>query len=211
MAPTEPDADGTEAGGDEGAVMINAVQIQAPLLHAGMALCLFSLSCTNPPPVHQARRDLAGEWVSVERPFPYTAELLIGDTSFQFWYGACTQQGSSNGNLQYKGDTIVLTSAAPVECRWLVPFDVDGHYTSTGLDSLPSVRSTPSIPDCEPNYFAEEEVEFNEDRFIILSDTLVHVSRHAKVHPFVAHRFVRVADTVQAKGGSEQDSENKRE
>ncbi|MBL7980834.1 MAG: hypothetical protein JNL52_03395 [Flavobacteriales bacterium] len=165
------------------------------LIRADISTLLIALvllaGCGPGRAIEHASHVTEGEWVSLDRPYPYEARLHITDSSFDFSYGACMMQGDASGTVRFNGDTAILTSDLPKSCRWMVPFDVDGKQLPLGPDSLPQIHGSPSIPGCDADPLAGEAVIFEEELFIVRAETLDHVSRYDKVDPFVVNRFIR--------------------
>ena len=110
---------------------------------------------------------------------------INADSSFQYDFGACMTHGISEGFWQLDGDELVLNSDDD-SCKYTSEFGVD----CIPIDSADSklANRTLSKSDCaskSSDYF----VLFNNDRFQIVKDTLIHQFDQPKLCPEIRNDF----------------------
>ena len=142
---------------------------------------------TDKQPQPEKHNHFIGIWESLERDIPFGATLTINaDSSFQYDFGACMTHGMSEGFWQLDGDVLVLNSGNDDSCKYTSEFGVD----CIPIDSADSklANRTLSKSDCaskSSDYF----VLFNNDRFQIVKDTLIHQFDQPKLCPEIRNDF----------------------
>ena len=114
-----------------------------------------------------------GHWDSKGRRM-YTSSLVINeDSTFHFSYGACQMSGFSFGKWTANGDEIVLNSIIDSsECLFASEFLNNNIIIVEDSIIEPELKTT--INDCSPVSIDEEYILFNNERFKISDDTLIH-------------------------------------
>ena len=131
-----------------------------------------------------------GEWLSIERDYPFDATLKI-DSNYYFTYegGACVSRFSSNGYWVLDNDTLILNSNKPEDCCYLSNFGVN-CLTIKINDSVILKRGT-SIKDCVPEQINYEFIFFENEKFIINNGFLMHIQKPNNLCPNIKDDFTR--------------------
>lgn len=164
-----------------------------------LALVFFA-GCQNEPEkeienIEQEERinPFIGSWESIKRSYPYESDLIINmDGTYHFDYGACVAHGFSNGKWTMEDSIITLTSDDIDSCMYLGLFGVNCVVVDEN-DTAKHVLEK-IISDCDPEPFLEY-VQFTNEEFFILSDTLRHVVRRKKPCPDLKDDFVKAKKT----------------
>lgn len=113
-----------------------------------------------------------GIW-NVKTRIPYSAKLTLNENhSFSYNGGACLSRFQSNGNWKIVNDTLILKSNLPNECFYTSKF---GYICYEIKDSL-KIRNQTTIPNCKPKNVEYEFVNFQDDKFVLKSDSLVYLT-----------------------------------
>ena len=143
--------------------------------------------------------EFIGNWVSLDRVYPYKAYLIIkSDSTFHFEYGACSAGGFSNGKWVKKDSIIILNSIKTDSCMYLSPFGQDCILIEE-IDRSEFVAEK-TIPDCNPKN-TDDYIEFKNEEFYINNDTLIQIVKKPKLCPEIRNDFTRIIqDTIANKG-----------
>lgn len=157
-------------------------------------LFLFSCRSSNKEIVNNdnlIESEFIGEWCSVKRIIPYTAYLKI-DSSYNFSFegGTCSMRFYSKGSWILNSDTIILNSFKPTGCYYISDFEVTCTIVDTSSSNIGNPYKT-SIKDCAPDE-GDEYVLFNQEKFIIQNDTLIHVRKTINICPEIKDNFTRL-------------------
>lgn len=121
-----------------------------------------------------------GVWHNTFRHYEYSADLKI-DSMNNFIYegGACASSFLSKGSWKLNGDTIVLNSFQPKECYYVLDFGIKYIVEPPIIGDTTIHELRTSIKGCEPDLYYITYILFNDERFIIKNDTLIHIA-HTK-------------------------------
>lgn len=123
-----------------------------------------------------------GIWHTTFRHYEYSADLKI-DSMNNFIYegGACESSFLSKGSWKLNGDTIILNSFQPEECYYVNDFGIKYIVAPPIIGDTTKHELRTSIKGCEPDLVYTTYILFNNERFIIKNDTLIHIT-HTKTH-----------------------------
>ena len=128
-----------------------------------------------------------GDWKSVKRDIPHSAELTINnDSTFRYSYGACLLRGFSNGYWTFSDSILTLNSFSADTCLYLREFGID----CLTAEQTEKYKPKTTIEDCTPEN-TNEYVLFHEVRFKIIGDTLKHIFTEEKLCPEIRNDFYR--------------------
>ncbi len=121
-----------------------------------------------------------GVWHSTDRHYEYSADLKI-DSMNNFIYegGACASSFLSKGSWKLNEDTIILNSFQPKECYYVIDFGIKYIVAPPIIGDTTKHELRTSIKGCEPDLVYIAYILFNNERFIIKNDTLIHIA-HTK-------------------------------
>ena len=113
-------------------------------------------------------------WFDTIQGMPFKAKLIIkADKTFEYTSATCQSRSKSNGNWEIKNDTISLKSIKPKGCLYQNRF---GVYCSK-IDNNSFFENNKTIEGCEPNGREPDYEIFENEKFIIKNDTLIHVNQ----------------------------------
>ncbi len=118
-----------------------------------------------------------GVWHSTDRHFEYSTDLKIDSmNNFTYEGGACESSFLSKGSWKLNGDTIVLNSFQPEECYYVQDFGIKYIDEPPIIDDTTTHELRTSIKGCKPDKYYITYFLFNNERFIIKNDTLIHIA-----------------------------------
>lgn len=113
-------------------------------------------------------------WHDTVQGMPFRAKLSINaNKTFEYLSGACQSSSESNGTWKIKNDTIILKSIKPKGCHFQNRF---GVYCIPKNDKI-FFENIKTIKDCEPSGSEPEYEIFENEKFIIQNDTLIHINQ----------------------------------
>lgn len=158
-----------------------------------MAILIGLISCSqgtkkDAPDEQTDNADLfLGDWKSVKRDIPYSAELTINkDNTFNFFYGACLFRGFSIGQWTLSDSILTLNSFPADTCLFLRVFGID----CIAVDQIEEFKPKPTIEDCIPEN-TSEYVLFQGVEFQLIGDTLKHIFTEEKLYPEIRNDYYR--------------------
>ncbi len=158
-----------------------------------LAILIGLISCSQETKKHRPDEQpnnvdlFLGDWKSVKRDIPHSAELTINnDSTFRYSYGACLQRGFSNGYWTLSDSILTLNSFSADTCLFLRVFGID----CITADQIEKFRPKTTIEDCTPDNTGEY-VLFQEVRFQLIGDTLKHIFTEEKLCPKIRNDFYR--------------------
>lgn len=137
------------------------------------------------------------EWYSVKKPCPHGSGLKLHRSGrFDYGIGACMYSGSAAGQWSLSGETLVLLSDTAHGCYRFDDFDMEltlnFGVAHDRWKARPERWSTSDT--CDVSYYDDAIVVFNEERFVIRQDTLVHCSHFKVADIRFSERFVRTGE-----------------
>ena len=130
---------------------------------------------------------LLGDWKSVKRMIPYSAELSINDdNTFNYNYGAGMLRGFSIGQWTLTDSILTLTSFPADTCLYLREYGID----CLTAEQIEKHKPKTTIEDCTPENTGEY-VLFQEVRFQLIGDTLKNIFTEEKLCPEIRNDFYR--------------------
>lgn len=147
-----------------------------------MKNCLFILfvflfifsSCKRELPKEIENPKFVRTWYDTVQGMPFRAKLNIrADKTFDYSSRACQSGSKSNGKWTIVNDTIILKSIKPKGCRFQNRFGV--YCIKIGDESY--FENNKTIKGCEPNGSESNYEIFENEKFIIKHDTLIHINQ----------------------------------
>ncbi|WP_298393719.1 hypothetical protein [Flavobacterium sp.] len=136
-------------------------------------LILFS-SCKKELPQKIENPKFVRTWYDTVQGMPFRAKLIIkANKTFEYLSGACDSRSKSNGIWNIQNDTIILKSLKPKGCLFQNRF---GVYCIPKNDKS-FFENNKTIKDCEPNGAESNYEIFENEKFIIENDTLIHINQ----------------------------------
>lgn len=137
-----------------------------------VCLVLFS-SCKKELPQTIENPKFVRTWYDTVQGMPFRAKLSIKENNtFEYSSRSCQDGSKSNGIWKIEKDTIILNSIKPKGCLFQHPFGVicipfnepfNGDYKT--------------IKDCEPSGREATYEIFENEKFILRNDTLIHTNK----------------------------------
>ena len=143
-----------------------------------------------PNDLNISNNEFFGEWYSVKRMIPFEAVLKI-DSNYIFTYEGvtCISNFGSNGYWIINDDTLILNSIKPKSCYYLDNFGVNCLMTNIN-DSTMSKKVT-LIKDCIPKEIDYRYILFENEKFIIKDNALMHIQKPNNFCPDIKDDFTR--------------------
>ncbi len=136
-------------------------------------LLLFS-SCKKDLPKEIENPKFVRTWYDTVQGMPYRAKLIIkANKTFEFSDHACQSGSKSNGIWKIVNDTITLKSIKPKGCLFQHRFGV--YCIKIGDKSY--FENNKTIKGCEPSGRESDYEIFENEKFIIKNDTLIHINQ----------------------------------
>lgn len=105
---------------------------------------------------------------------PFKAKLIIkADKTFEYTSANCQSGSKSNGNWEIKNDTISLKSIKPKGCLYQNRFD----DFCIKKEDLRFFENNKTLKDCDPSGREPSYEIFENEKFIIKNDTLIHINQ----------------------------------
>ena len=131
-------------------------------------------SCRKEIPKEIENPKFVRTWYDTVQGMPFQAKLNIKeDKTFEYISGACQSSSKSNGSWKIKNDTITLKSVKPKGCLFQNRFGV--YCIKIGDKSY--FENNKTIKDCEPSGSESDYEIFENEKFIIRNDTLIHINQ----------------------------------
>ncbi len=112
-------------------------------------------------------------WFDTVQGMPLKEKLIIKENkTFEFSSRACQDGSKSNGIWKLENDTIILNSIKPKECLFQHRF---GFCLIIGDKSY--FENNKTIRGCEPSGRNSSYEIFENEKFIIKNDTLIHINK----------------------------------
>jgi hypothetical protein len=113
-------------------------------------------------------------WFDTIQGMPFKAKLIIkADKTFEYSSATCQSRSKSNGNWEIKNDTISLKSIKPKGCLHQNRF---GDFCIKTGDTR-FFENNKTLKDCEPSGREPSYEIFENEKFIIKNDTLIHINQ----------------------------------
>lgn len=136
-------------------------------------LSLFS-GCKKELPKEIENPKFVRTWYDTVQGMPFRAKLNINtDETFEYSSRACQSSSKSSGMWMIANDTITLKSIKPKDCLFQNRFGV--YCIKFGDKSY--FENNKTIKGCEPNGRESDYVIFENEKFIIRNDTLIHTNQ----------------------------------
>jgi hypothetical protein len=140
------------------------------LLFLFVVLNLFS-GCKKELPKKTENPKFVRTWYDTVQGMPYRAKLIIKtNKTFEFSSHSCQSGAESKGKWTIEKDTIILNSIKPKNCLFQHPFGIICNF-----DEI--VKNNKTIKDCEPSGRESDYVIFEDEKFYIKNDTLIHENK----------------------------------
>jgi hypothetical protein len=131
-------------------------------------------SCKKELPKESENPMFVRTWYDTVQRMPFRAKLNIKeDKTFEYISGACQSSSKSNGSWKIKNDTITLKSVKPKGCLFQNRFGV--YCIKIGDKSY--FENNKTIKGCEPSGRESDYEIFENEKFIIRNDTLIHINQ----------------------------------
>ncbi|NIC01557.1 hypothetical protein HA632_05730 [Flavobacterium sp. J49] len=138
------------------------------------ALLTLLSSCKKDLPKETENPKFVRIWYDTVQMIPFRATLDIkSNKTFEYRSGACQSSSKSNGTWKIENDTIVLKSLKPKGCLFQNRF---GVYCIKFNDKS-YFENNKTIKGCEPSGSESEYEIFENEKFIIENDTLIHINQ----------------------------------
>ena len=147
-----------------------------------MKNCLFILfvlsslfiSCKKELPIEIENPKFVRTWNDTVQGMPFRAKLIIKkDKTCEYSSRACQSGSKSNGIWKIVNDTITLKSIKPKGCLFQNRFGV--YCIKIGDKSY--FENNKTIKGCEPSGIESDYEIFENEKFIIRNDTLIHINQ----------------------------------
>lgn len=136
-------------------------------------LILFT-SCKKDLPKEIENPKFVRTWYDTVQGMPYRAKLIINaNKTFEFSDHGCQSGSKSYGNWKIVNDTITLKSIKPKGCLYQNRFGV--YCIKIGDKSY--FENSKTIKGCEPSGRESDYEIFENEKFIIRNDTLIHINQ----------------------------------
>jgi hypothetical protein len=136
-------------------------------------LTLFS-SCKKELPKEIENPKFVRTWYDTVQGMPFRAKLNIkADKTFEYTSRACQSGSESNGIWKIVNDTINLKSIKPKGCLFQNRFGV--YCIKVGDKSY--FENNKTIKGCEPSGREPDYEIFENEKFIMRNDTLIHINQ----------------------------------
>lgn len=139
-----------------------------------LAIFLILLSsCKKDLPKEVENPKFVRVWYDTVQMAPFMSKLDIrANKTFKYWSGACQSSSESNGTWKIENDTIILKSIKPKGCLFQNRF---GVYCIPRNDKS-YFENNKTIKGCEPSGRESTYEIFENEKFIIKNDTLIHIN-----------------------------------
>ena len=113
-------------------------------------------------------------WYDTVQGMPFSARLnIMSNKTFEYSDHACQSGSKSNGIWKIENDTIILKSIKPKGCLFQNRFGV--YCIKIGDKSY--FENNKTIKGCEPSGRESDYEIFENEKFIIQNDTLIHINQ----------------------------------
>lgn len=144
------------------------------LLFFLFVLLTFFSSCKKELPKKIENPKFVRTWYDTFQGVPFRAELNIKpNKTFEYRSAACQSSSESKGTWKIENDTIVLKSIKPKGCLFQGRF---GVYCIPRNDKS-FFENNKTVKDCEPTGREPDYEIFENEKFIIKNDTLIHINQ----------------------------------
>ncbi len=132
-------------------------------------LTLFS-SCKKELPKKLENSNFVRTWFDTVQGMPYRAKLIIKkNKTFEYSSHSCQSGSKSIGIWMIENDTIILNSTKPKNCLFQHPFGIICDFDKV-------IKNNKTIKNCEPSGRESDYEIFENEKFYIKNDTLIHVN-----------------------------------
>jgi hypothetical protein len=140
-----------------------------------LAIFLILLSsCKKDLPKEVENPKFVRVWYDTVQMTPFMAKLDIkANKTFEYISGACDSGSESKGTWIIENDTIILKSIKPQGCLFQNRF---GVYCISRNDKT-YFENNKTIKGCEPSGNESTYEIFENEKFIIQNDTLIHINQ----------------------------------
>jgi len=143
------------------------------LILALVILVLFS-SCKKDLPKKIENPKFVRTWYDTVQGMPYKAKLIIkANKTFEYSDHGCQSGSKSDGIWKIKNDTIILKSIKPKGCLFQHHF---GVYC-IAINDKSYFENNKTIKGCEPSGRESDYEIFENEKFFIRNDTLIHANK----------------------------------
>lgn len=137
-----------------------------------LTLLILSFSCKKTEPKNEIIK-FVRIWYDTVQGMPFKSKLNIKtNNTFEYLSQSCESGSKSNGKWKIENDTIILNSIKPKKCLFQYPF---GVLCIPFNQPLPENNKT--IKDCEPSGRNASYEIFENEKFYIRNDTLIHANK----------------------------------
>ena len=144
------------------------------LLFLLFAFLILLSSCKKELPKEIENPKFVRTWYDTVQGMPFRAKLSINaNKTFEYLSGACQSSSESKGTWKIKNDIIILKSIKPKGCHFQNRFGV--YCIKIGDKS--HFENNKTIKGCEPSERESDYEIFENEKFIIQNDTLIHINQ----------------------------------
>ena len=129
-------------------------------------------SCNKTVPKKAENPKFIRTWFDTVQGMPLREKLIIKENkTFEFSSRSCQDGSKSNGKWKIENDTIILNSIKPKGCLFQHQF---GFCIKVGDKSY--FENNKTIKGCEPNGRDSSYEIFENEKFYLRNDTLIHIN-----------------------------------
>ena len=130
-------------------------------------------SCNKSAPKKEENPKFVRTWFDTVQGMPLKQKLIIKENkTFEFSSRACQDGSKSNGTWKIEKDTIILNSVKPKGCLFQHKF---GFCIIIGNNSY--LENNKTIEGCEPSGRDSSYEIFENEKFFMRNDTLIHKTK----------------------------------
>lgn len=130
-------------------------------------------SCEKALPKKIEDPKFAKVWYDTCHGMPFSSKLKIGvNKKFEYYSRSCQGGTRSNGYWKIVNDTIILNSIKPKGCLFQYPFGV-----VCDIYNEPEIVGNTTIKNCDPDGRKAIYEIFENEKFFIRNDTLIHLEK----------------------------------
>lgn len=141
-------------------------------------------SCNKSLPKKDVSEKFVRTWFDTVQMMPFSAKLIIKKNKiFEYTSHACQSGSSCEGTWKIEDDTIILKSIKPQGCRYQHRFNICVEFDDTFYENLKTIK------DCEPKNKDEDYEIFENEKFFVRNDTLIHAKKVKDLCPNIRIAF----------------------
>jgi hypothetical protein len=113
-------------------------------------------------------------WYDTVQGMPFRAKLSIKENNtFEYSSRSCESGSKSNGTWKIEKNTIILNSIKPKGCLFQHPFGI----SCIAYNDTTYFENNKTIKNCEPSGREATYEIFENEKFILRNDTLIHTNK----------------------------------